>query len=143
MEIYKIENVKKIYDNEKVKKIMSYAMFNPTDGRIKSAAEGIYGKQQGKFYIAEENEEIVGIIGVRRVDNEYIEIMHIAVDEAFRGQGIGKKMIAFVDDAERVKKIIVESNQETVKFYRKAGFKVKKKEDLVTGSIQYSCTYNC
>lgn len=143
MKIYKIENHKKIIENEDIKRIISYAMFNPTEGRIKSAVESVYGKQQGKFYVAEENETIIGIIGVRRVDNAYVEIMHIAVDEGHRMKDVARKMIRYVDDSERVDEIIAETDDDAVNFYKKLGFKVKKHEDKFTGAIRYSCVRRC
>lgn len=143
MKIYEIENHKDIYTNETIKTIMSYAMFNPTEGRVKSAAEGIYGKQQGHFYVAEEEGIIIGIIGVRRVDNSFVEIMHIAVEESARRKGIGTALVKYVDDIERVDQILAETDEDAVKFYRKFGFKVRKTEDVMFNTIRYSCTYTC
>ncbi len=138
MNIYKIENVKKIMENEKVNNLLASAMFNPTEGRIKTVAEGIYAKQQGSFYICE-LEEIVGIIGVRRVDNAFIQIMHIAVDEKHRKEGIGKAMVSYVRDAQRVDEIIAETDSDAVGFYKKLGFSIEEQEDRMTGLVRFVC----
>lgn len=142
MNIYKLEEIKKIYTNEDIKRLLGYAMFNPTEGRIKSAAEGIYAKEQGRFYVAEQ-EGIIGIIGVRRVDNDFVEIMHIAVDEDHRKSGVATAMIRFVDEMERVDRIIAETDGDAVDFYRSFGFDVQEKEDDLTGYVRYTCTYHC
>lgn len=143
MKIYKIENHQEIIENETISKIISYAMFNPTEGRIKSAVEGIYGKQQGRFYVAEEDDIIVGIIGVRRVDNAFVEIMHIAVEENHRLKGVATQMVKHIEQAERVDEIIAETDDDSVGFYRKRGFKVKGHEDVITGATRYSCKKRC
>lgn len=142
MKIYKLEDHKQIYKNQKIMAIIGLAMFNPTEGRIKSAAEGIYSKEQGRFYIAEDGEPI-GIIGVRRVDNAFVEIMHIAVKADYQKKGVGKQLIDYVNQAERVDQIVAETDYEAVEFYKKLGFKVEEKEDVVTGFVRYTCTLEC
>lgn len=142
MKIYKLENIKEIHRNETLKKLMSFAMFNATDGRIKSAAESIYAKEQGRFYVAEED-DYVGICGVRRIDNQKVDIMHIAVDETLRKQGIATKMIQAVNDIERVKEIHAETDDDAVNFYRKLGFKVTEVRDKYTDVLRYECVYRC
>lgn len=143
MKIYKIENHKDIRHNETIKKIIGYAMFNPTDGRVRSAIEGVYGKQQGSFYVAEVEDKIVGILGVKRVDNAYVTIMHIAVEKEHRLKGIAKAMVNYVDQAERVDEIIAEIDHDSMKFYKKLGFKVKRFEDNITGEVKYICKRRC
>lgn len=143
MKIFKLEDHKQIYKDEKIMAIIGLAMFNPTEGRVKSAAEGIYSKQQGSFYMAEENDEIIGIIGVRRVDNAFVEITHIAVREDYQKKGIGSQLVDYVNQAERVDRIIAETDYESVDFYKKLGFKIKEKQDIVTGFVRYACTLEC
>jgi len=138
MKIYKWDNHQKIIDNDDIVKLMRLTMFNPTDGRIKSAVDGIYGKEQGRFYVCEE-EGIVGIIGVRRVDNAFVEIMHLAVDDAFRSKGVAKAMIQYVRDSERVDEIIVESPEKNVEFFKHLGFKVKEEYDQITDVVRFIC----
>ncbi|MBN2794782.1 MAG: GNAT family N-acetyltransferase [Clostridia bacterium] len=141
MKIYKLEDHKKIYLDERLMALMSQSMFNPTEGRIKSAAEGIYAKEQGRFYIAEQ-EEIVGILGVRRVDNTYVEIMHFVVDSKLRNKGIGTALIQYMEDVERVEQIIARPDTASLKFFENFGFDVEEK-DSITGLVEYICTYNC
>lgn len=141
MKIYKLEDHKKIYLDEKLIALMSQSMFNPTEGRIKSAAEGIYAKEQGRFYVAEED-EVVGILGVRRVDNTYVEIMHFVVEQKSRNKGIGLALIKYMEDVERVDQIIVRPDTTSLKYFEKIGFQVKE-QDAITGLIEYICTYNC
>lgn len=138
MKIYKIENHNEIIENEHINRIIRYDMFNPTDGRIKSAAEGIYGKEQGRFYVCEK-EHIVGLIGVRRVDNAFVEIMHLAVDEPYRKQGIARALVEYVRQSERVDEIISEADDSTVDFYRALDFQIEEELDPVTDVVRFIC----
>lgn len=136
MKFYKIEDHSEIITNANINRIIRYAMFNPTDGKVKTAADGIYGKQQGSFYVCE-LEEIVGIIGVKRVDNAFVQVMHIAVEEAYRKQGIAKALIDYVKQAERVDEIKVETDGSSLAVLRKLGFSFMEEEDNMTGLVKY------
>lgn len=138
MKIYELKENKQIVENEEIYRVIEHSMFNPTYGRIKSAAEGIYGKQQGHFYVCED-EFVIGIIGVRRVDNAYVEIMHIAVVPEKRNQGIGTSMINYIRDAERVDEIIAHPEEKAVGFFEKVGFSVKESVDNMTGLVRFVC----
>lgn len=138
MNIYKMKNHLEMIDDEKITGLMRHTMFNPTYGRIKSALEGTYGKEQGKLYVCE-IEDIVGLLGVRRVDNAFVEIMHFAVDEAHRKKGIAKALLEYVKSAERVNEILAHADHATKDFYQALGFKIKEELDPVTDVIQYVC----
>ena len=137
MNIYKIEDHQKIIKNEKINQLIRMSMFNPTDGRVKTTIDGIYGKQQGSLYVCE-IEEIVAIVGCKRVDNAYVQIMHLIVDESFRKQGIAKVLIEYVKEAERVDEIIIESDGNGLNILKSLGFKFTKEEDNMTGLIKYT-----
>jgi len=139
MKYYKLENVKKIHTEGAIKSLIALTMFHPTDGRIKSTAEGIYGKEQGRLYVAEDEDQVVGILGVRRVDNAFVEIMHFIVKEDKRGQGVGQGLIACLKNNERVDEIKTSCNEKLVTFYEKLGFKCKETEDPVTFKLTYDC----
>ncbi len=136
MNIYKIDNHDEIITNSQINKIIRLAMFNPTDGRVKTVADGIYGKQQGSFYVCE-MEDVVGIIGVKRVDNAYVQIMHLAVEEDFRKQGIARALLEYVKQAERVDEILVETDGKDLKVLKKLGFRFKKEDDNRTGLVRF------
>lgn len=139
MKYYKLEAVRKIHTDEAIKSLMALTMFHPTDGRIKSAAEGIYGKEQGRFYVAEDENQVIGILGVRRVDNTFVEIMHFVVKEDRRQQGIGQGLMTCLKNCERVDEIKTSCDEKLVGFYKKLGFKCKETEDPVTFKLTYDC----
>lgn len=139
MKYYRLEQHKKIHTQEDIKALMAQLVFNPTEGRIKSAAEGIYGKEQGRFYVANDDERVVGILGVRRVDNTFVEIMHFIVVEDRRNQGIGHGLLECVKNYERVDYIITSCDDKMLDFYKKEKFKCKEEEDPVTFMLNYTC----
>lgn len=142
MKLLKLENHKEIYNNDILMKIVSAAMFNPTYGRLKSAAEGIYSKEQGRMYVAKE-EDYIGFVGVKRTDNFKVEIMHIAVEETLRNKGIGRQLVEFVIEMERVKEIHAETDNDGVGFYKKLGFIITEEIDKYTNIIRYVCVLKC
>lgn len=139
MKYYKLEDTQSICRHEGIKALIRQTMFNPTEGRIKSAVEGIYNKEQGRFYIAEENSEVIGILGVRRVDNTFVEIMHMAVCEDMQGKGVGRGLIECVLNVERVEKIKVSCEEASKDFFKKCGFKCKEDIDPITDKSSYYC----
>lgn len=63
--------------------------------------------------------------------------MHIAVEEAYRKQGIAKALIDYVKQAERVDEIKVETDGSSLAVLRKLGFSFMEEEDNMTGLVKY------
>jgi ribosomal protein S18 acetylase RimI-like enzyme len=81
-----------------------------------------------KFLIAKSTDEkIVGVINAKQ-DKEVLYINRLYVDRAFRGQGIGIRLLdKMINKFPSVKKIIlevVEKNTSGIKFYLKNGFSI-------------------
>jgi ribosomal-protein-alanine N-acetyltransferase len=77
------------------------------------------------FYTAKKDGKIVGFIGVQLIEDE-AHILHMAVDPAFRGQGISKKMMEFALNFP-ARKWFLEvraGNIAAQKLYESYGFKV-------------------
>jgi len=140
MRLLEIYDYKEIYENEDIVRIVSHALFNPTPGKVQSLAQGVYGKQQGKFYTAILDDKIIGIVGIKRIGAKKVEIMHIAVDEPYRGKGLGKQMIQELITEANPKEIFLETDNDGVHFYRKCGFKTKKLPDQGFGTDRFLCT---
>ena len=130
-----------IYENEDIVRLISYSIFQPTKGKIQSAAQTVYSKQQGIFYVGIDDDVIVGIIGLRKVDNTKLEILHLAVDEKKRKRGFAKDMIkeAFFND--NVLMMSCEAEHRNVRFYKNCGFKVQLIPNEM-GIDSYLCTWS-
>jgi ribosomal protein S18 acetylase RimI-like enzyme len=88
-----------------------------------------YQKDKGNFWIAVENEEVVGTIGLRNYGNNRGYLKRFYVDKNFRGTGLAQKLLAtLVDFAKEnnYKEIFLGTSEKMIaanKFYLKMGFK--------------------
>ncbi|KIA87783.1 GNAT family N-acetyltransferase [Flavobacterium sp. AED] len=53
----------------------------------------MYGANEGALFFALDNEEIVGCVGVRRVENEIAELKRLYVRDSYRGYKIGVTLL--------------------------------------------------
>lgn len=134
-----IENLKEnIVSNKDVLEILKYSHFNPTKEKLSKLTEN-YHKNEDVFPFASFNgDKISGIIVVQMINNANYEIIDIAVDENYRGQGIASKLIDYVTERLNIKILFAETDDDAVGFYEKYGFKtenIKNKE-----YTRYKCT---
>jgi ribosomal protein S18 acetylase RimI-like enzyme len=102
-------------------------------------AMGLFEKMEDLIYIAEKDGEIVGFVTLRvnGVGNIGAYLRMIAVAEKFRGQGIGKQIINYIEEiayihTPNVFLICSVENQDAQRFYEKNGFeKIGVMKDLV------------
>lgn len=88
----------------------------------------------GKIYLATEKQKIIGIV-VFKIEQYWegkvIIIEDLAIDEKFQSQGIGRKLIKFVESyakKEKAKFILFTTHKQAkaIKFYKKLGYKSEK-----------------
>lgn len=85
-----------------------------------------YERSTVYLYLDRSNDNLVGFAAVRR--DGYI--LFLAVDEEYRGQGFGKRLVARVaDDYGSVTCHARTTNDEALEFYRHLGFEVKRRID--------------
>jgi len=101
---------------------------------MRSSAEGIYSKQQGQFFVAKENDEIIGIIGVTFQNQFLVRLHHLAVKPAFEGQGIASGMVMALLKELNVPKMEAQVNFAQYKFLEHLGFKIVS-EDIASDLI--------
>lgn len=83
--------------------------------------------QNSNYLILEEAEEIVGFVSFQQVLDE-VEILHLVVANASKGQGIGQRLLTALfnySEGNQQEKIFLEvrqSNQSALNLYRKNGF---------------------
>ena len=74
---------------------MGLLSFMPSEKDVKKLLETIHEYESNPdwhLFVWKKLEDVVGIIGVRMVDNDVI-IQHISVNPSHRGEGIGTNMI--------------------------------------------------
>ena len=89
--------------------------------------ESAYRRSTVYLYLdRSEDERIVGFAAVRR--DGYI--LFLAVDESYRGEGFGKRLVANAAEAHSTVSCHARTtNQEALRFYKELGFEVKRRID--------------
>lgn len=90
-----------------------------------------------EVYVDEEAGEIRGFIGM---DADYVA--GLFVKDAYRGRGIGRRLIEAVRGRKRLSLHVYEKNTGAVAFYRAQGFKIKQAmTEKETGESEYLMVY--
>jgi len=89
----------------------------------------MYGPPKGAMILARDNKKLIGCVGLRPLNHEFAEMKRMYVDDAYRGKGIGERLlISFLDKARQLgyQKIRLDTFPELKaanSIYRKYGFK--------------------
>ncbi|QQV74763.1 hypothetical protein H6P87_00303 [Rickettsia tillamookensis] len=108
---------------------------NPTTEKISQVLES-YNNTKLHLIGCFIEENLIGIIGIEVLPMQAI-IKHISVLKTFRSQGIGKQLILYIISHFALKRIIVETDDDAVDFYRALGFNC----EIFEG--KYNQRYNC
>jgi N-acetylglutamate synthase-like GNAT family acetyltransferase len=89
---------------------------------------GKYQEPDGAFIIAEENNTIIGCIGIKKLDTAICEMKRLFVDDKYKGKGIGKKLVEkIIEEAkskhyEKMRLDTLDFMQSALNLYYKNGF---------------------
>ena len=86
------------------------------------------------------NDKIVGIARLEFPDNTTSQLRYMAVDDAFQGKGVGRKIIEHMEQHSKdnnAHEIILNARENAVGFYENCGYKVTEKTYLLFNSIQH------
>lgn len=91
---------------------------------------GKYAAPTGRLFLARADEKIAGCVALRKLDDEICEMKRLFVRQAFRGSGLGKRLIEkLLEDAKIIgyKKIRLDTLPDkmpaAVKLYESYGFR--------------------
>ncbi|MED3798543.1 GNAT family N-acetyltransferase [Lysinibacillus capsici] len=123
-----------------VKTLLSYATSEKKVDReyplyIENPERVLYG------YTIEQ--DLVGCIGIVKGEANRCEIKHIAVSPAYRGKGIGREMIRYVEDHHAFSSIYAETDQDAVIFYKNLGFHITSLGEKYPGVERFGCLLTC
>ena len=118
-----IIDVKESLCDKSVYSLLAPSVFNPTSARLLSRAEKYQADDKTKAYAYADNGEYKGII-VFKIKEQTAEIPDIAVKPEYQGNGIGSRLIDYIFSKFAVSKIIAETDDEAIGFYKKYGFTV-------------------
>ncbi|MCG8482759.1 MAG: GNAT family N-acetyltransferase [Clostridia bacterium] len=117
-----IDDYYKEYTRKKVTKLIRRAIENnKRDIYIAKKGRDVVGLVEIQFKTIEDNIELL--------DKEYIEINSLVVDSDYRSEGVGTKLLNFVDglaveyEKEYVELKVFDFNDSAITFYEKNGFK--------------------
>ena len=121
---------------------MLYApcMYQPKYDDFKIQMEELLNDHSVRVYVCEDRGKKSGIM-VLKFSDSTAEIIGIATSEKLRSQGIGRHLLQFVMESERLERINAQTDDDSVGFYRKCGFALEKIiVDYPDGSV---VRYNC
>lgn len=117
------------YINLNMKWLLKYDLLEDKDEEIiKNVEKEILGKN-GKVYLLRKNKKIIGTVALKPSSDDIIEILKLAVDNDFKGLGLGTKLMkkAICESYDLgYKNIILYTNSKlkaAIGLYEKLGFK--------------------
>ena len=117
--------------------LLSLSVYNPTHERLLNRAKKYKGDINTHIYAYKDVDEYKGII-IFEIVNDSATILDIAVKPEYQQKGIGSKLIDFIFNQFEIDKIIAETDDDAVEFYKKRGFTVAPANE-VSGTKRYIC----
>jgi len=99
-----------------------------------------YSERNGDFWVAVQNDRVVGTFGLERASSEAMELRRMYVDPAARRAGIGRRMLCFAEEecrrrgAARLDLSTAEIQEAALALYRNAGYRLVREEIAETAS---------
>jgi ribosomal protein S18 acetylase RimI-like enzyme len=87
-----------------------------------------YSEPRGTFLIAKENSEVIGCVGIKKLENSICEMKRLFVNDRYRGNGVGKKLVEMIAEEakrkhyEKMRLDTLDIMEEALNIYRKNGF---------------------
>ena len=135
--------------SEEAFSIYAPCMYQPTYEDYKALMEKYLSDPSVKIFVCDMDGEKAGILVLKEIEaaegsetGVEAEILRIAVRKDLRGKGIGKEMVCQVMEAEHLKKITAQTDDDAIGFYRKSGFETERVVvEYPNGSVvRYNCT---
>lgn len=151
--------------SEEAFSIYAPCMYQPTYEDYKALMEKFLSDPSVKIFVCDMDGEKAGILVLKETEAAELkedeisapkeseaavgleteaeaEILGIAVRKDLRGKGIGKEMVCQVMEAEHLKKITAQTDDDAIGFYRKSGFEAERVViEYPNGSVvRYNCT---
>lgn len=141
LKIKKLSTLKELKDGYE---IFRHCMYQPTEEKYRKKMTEWMEEKNIIVYAAMEENRIKGMVVFRFCQDNTAEVMGVAVHPAYRLQGIGSELIRQVAKEYGIEKIVAETDEQAVLFYRKTGFQTEKTERKFFEEtvIRYICTWN-
>ena len=120
--------------------LLEYSVF-PDPDRFGATLQGYKERDDWKLYGLEEDGELIGIAGFQAQADGAIELMHLAVKPEHRRKGYGRGVLLELLEQEKPSRVIAETDEEAVDFYRSVGFTVYSLGEKFPGVERFRCIY--
>jgi len=136
----KIINAKDCLHDQQFLQILSLSQYMPTEEKLNLLADNYKSNSNIYAFTCNSNISIIGVIVIKCCYETNFEILSIAVDSAFRGHGIGSKLISYAVHNLKCSEIFAETDDDAVGFYRSYGFDIVSLDEKYPGIVRYLCT---
>lgn len=118
-----IVNVKNALNDTGVIELLIPSVYNPTPQRLLSRVRKYQKNENIGAYAYFDNGGYKGIV-VFEINGQTATVLDIAVKLEEQGKGIGSRLIDFVFSQFEVSKVVAETDDDAIGFYKKCGFAV-------------------
>ncbi|MBK8847194.1 MAG: GNAT family N-acetyltransferase [Bacteroidetes bacterium] len=90
--------------------------------------------------ILNSNKKAIAVCRIEMRDIVTAQIRYMAVSEECRGQGLGRKILHYLENKARhlgARRIYLDARENAVEFYRSCGYRITKNSYLLFGEIQH------
>ncbi len=133
-------NIKKYVDRPEIRELLSYSVF-PDPEELELAVLEYKNNPDLQLGGLESEKEIIAVIGYRHVEEGTIEVKHLAVRPDCRGAGFGRGLLLELIAKEKPKRIVAETDEETVEFFRNVGFEIRSLGEKFPGAEKFLCSF--
>jgi putative acetyltransferase len=102
--------------------------------------DGYYGERHGGFWVAVDDEKIIGMFGLELSSTNAMELRRMYVDPDVRRRGVARRMLGFAEDEcrrrnrPRLDLSTSELQGDAVLLYRNSGYQLVREEIAITAS---------
>lgn len=127
-------------NDQRVQEALELSVF-PDPDRLGETTEAYRADPKLELYAYEIEGELIGIIGFRLDAERHLIVEHLAVLPEHRGLGYGRGLILEAIELKQPSRIVAETDEEAVDFYRNIGFEVESLGDRYAGVERFKCVY--
>lgn len=132
-------DIKARIQEPEIQELLSYAVF-PSPEKLARTVGDYTGNPSLELCGYVQEEELVGLIGFTVEQGELL-IRHLAVKPECRGLGFGRGLILEAIDRVRPVRVIAETDEDAVDFYRWIGFEIEGLGEKYPGVERFRCSF--
>jgi len=133
-------NVKDRVREQEIVDILETCVF-PDPERLERVVLDYAEQPDMELYGYESEDEVVGVVGFRRIEGDEVRILHLGVKPECRGAGFGRGLILELIEMTNPRTVLAETDEEAVEFYRRIGFEIESLGERYPGVERFRCTY--